>query len=340
MNGRNLGRLLVGSIVGGTALWLAFRGTEVSVVADALKRAQVKPILAALLLVAATVAVGAQRWRVLVFSRGGGAGRFPRFLAAVVTGQMLNVLLPIRLGEIGRAYWISRTEHQPLSRVLASIVIERLTDVLMLGVSVSILLVQLSLPPWARGSGQLALLTSAMALVFAVGLGKWGSHVLRAIDKPLHVLPARFRLFVIHHGEVALTSLGVLGEWRSGAIVWTLSAILVVLAAATNFVLLYAFDLNLSPMVALLLFVVLQIGGAPVATPGNVGVFHYLTVLVLTAFGVDRTVALAYAIVLHAVAIGPKIIAGAVILGVSRTPMLDRAVWRGSGLDTVQESHT
>jgi hypothetical protein len=87
------------------------------------------------------------------------------------------------------------------------------------------------------------------------------------------------------------------------------------LAVATNYVLFRAFDLSLSPMTALLLFAVLQIGGAPAATPGNLGVFHYPAVLVLVA----------YAVVLHAVALRPKIIAGVIIIGATRTPLVEPA---------------
>ena len=79
------------------------------------------------------------------------------------------------------------------------------------------------------------------------------------------------------------------------------------------------FELPLSASVALLLFVALQVGGIPVATPGNVGVVHLLTVWILTAFGVDRAVALVYAVVLHLIASGSKVIAGVALLMVRRS---------------------
>ena len=53
-----------------------------------------------------------------------------------------------------------------------------------------------------------------------------------------------------------------------------------------------------------------------VSVPGNLGVFHYLTVLALAVYGVDREIALAYAIVLYAVAILPKLVLGSVIMAI------------------------
>jgi uncharacterized membrane protein YbhN (UPF0104 family) len=131
-------------------------------------------------------------------------------------------------------------------------------------------------------------------------------------------------------GRVGLSELRALGHWPLGARVGTLSVVIVTLAAATNYAMFRAFDLSLPPTAAWLLFVVLQIGGAPASTPGHLGVFHYLTVLVLTIYDVDRDIAIANAVALHAVAVGSKVIAGVVILVATRTPILEPAItWQG-----------
>ena len=64
------------------------------------------------------------------------------------------------------------------------------------------------------------------------------------------------------------------------------------------------------------LLVVLSVGASAVSVPGNLGVFHYLTVLALAVFSVDRDTALAYAVALYVVALMPKIVLGAVVLAV------------------------
>jgi hypothetical protein len=76
----------------------------------------------------------------------------------------------------------------------------------------------------------------------------------------------------------------------------------------------------LTPTAALVLLVALQLGTALISVPGNLGVFHAITVLVLTRFDVDQTSAVAYAIVLYAVAIIPKIVLGALCLSMARRP--------------------
>jgi glycosyltransferase 2 family protein len=338
LDARAIARLFVGTTLGGVALWLAFRRTDLGAVGHSLERMHVWPAFAALLLLVATVMVGARRWELLVYPRSPSRVS-PQFVAATLVGQMLNVLLPMRLGEVVRAYWISRRERQPLGRILATIAVERLADVLVLGVSVVVLLLQMRLPPWARSSGRVAVGVCVVAVVSAVALARFGGPVMRLIHATFHLLPNRIRLSVIRNSEIALAELRAREDWRSSLKVGGLSMLAVALAAGTNYALFPAFDLSLSPMTAWLLFVVLQIGGAPAATPGNVGVFHYLTVLVLTAYGVDRSAALAYAIVLHAIAVGPKIIAGAIIMGTTRTPLPELA-WTTRALEPAPLSAT
>jgi uncharacterized protein (TIRG00374 family) len=326
-NTQPLVKIAVGIALGAVCLWLTFRGTDIGHVAEVMGRVRLSSVGAALLLVAATVTAVGRRWQLLV-QRGESLRHGSRFIIAVVVGQMLNVLLPIRLGEVVRAYSISRAEHRPVARIFATLVLERLADVVLLGVSVMALLVQLSLPVWARTSGLFTLAVSVVALASAFVLVRWGPTGLRLLDRPTRLLSDRLRLFLSRHGHIALDELRAFGDWRASAQVWALSLLIVVLAVATNYTLFHAFDLRLSPAPALMLFVVLQIGVAPASTPGNVGVFHYLVVLVLMAFGVDRGVAVAYAVVLHAVAYGPKIIAGAFFLVTLDMPVLDRAAWK------------
>lgn len=338
LNAQSVFRLGVGTSLGGLALWLTFRNVDLGLVLASIERMHVSWVVAALVIVAATVTASARRWQLLVY-RAERPRDLPQFIAATVVGQMLNVLLPIRLGEAARAYWISRTERQPLSRILGTIVVERLPDVVMLGISVGLLLFSVSLPAWARSSGRLTLAASAVVIMIAVAIGKWGGSVLRAFEVPLRLFPETVRSFLLRQARIALAELRAFSDWRANARIWLLSVAILSLAVGTNYLLFWAFDLRLPLMTALLLFVVLQIGGAPVSTPGNLGIFHYLVVLVLTATGVDRTAAVAYAIVLHAVALGPKIVAGALILAVVRTPALENGLWnyavlkvaRGSG---------
>jgi len=71
------------------------------------------------------------------------------------------------------------------------------------------------------------------------------------------------------------------------------------LAVSINYVLFAAMDIHVPASVGLLLMVALYIGVAPPSLPGKVGIFHGITVLTLTLFGVLPSTALAYGALLH-----------------------------------------
>lgn len=95
-----------------------------------------------------------------------------------------------------------------------------------------------------------------------------------------------------------------------------------------------AFHLSLSPYVALLLLVVLMSGVSVPPLPGNLGVFPYLCVLVLSLFGVNRETSLVYGIVLQIVAYLPLIVLGSASMlwenwSLRRSSLLSREARRG-----------
>jgi hypothetical protein len=81
-----------------------------------------------------------------------------------------------------------------------------------------------------------------------------------------------------------------------------------------NYLLLFAFDLRLSPVAALLVLVAVQASVSVPSLPAGLGVFEYLCVLSLALFGVDRLVALSYGFTLHLLVLGPSTLLGGLFL--------------------------
>jgi uncharacterized membrane protein YbhN (UPF0104 family) len=86
------------------------------------------------------------------------------------------------------------------------------------------------------------------------------------------------------------------------------------LSVSTNLLVFAAMGLQLSIWTGLLLLVVLQVGMAVPSSPGRIGVFHYLVVVTLLAFGVDREAALGCGVMLHLVTVAPIGIVGSICL--------------------------
>jgi uncharacterized protein (TIRG00374 family) len=83
------------------------------------------------------------------------------------------------------------------------------------------------------------------------------------------------------------------------------------LAALTNYVAFLALGIEAPLLAALFLLAALYLGVAVPSSPGRVGVFHYVCVLSLSLFSVDRSLALSYGLVLHLIVFAPMMSLGA-----------------------------
>jgi glycosyltransferase 2 family protein len=311
---RSNARLLVGLVVGGLTLWLTFRGIDLGVLRTTLGGLNYWFVLWGVASVVVTVIVATIRWRALL-SPGNPALAWRPIFESVVVGQMLNIILPIRAGDFVRAYALGRIEGIAMGGVVATIAIEKAADLLAQGVAMAVLLLGYSFPVGLTGSARASIILGAVALIAGVVATRYSDWTLNRIAR-LPLVPEPYRAVLARHGASTIQGFAALHEAKAIVALWILTALTVGLAASTNYLLFKAFGLDLPVSAAFLLLVVLQFGNAPVSTPGNLGVYHYLTVLVLSAFSVDRPVAVAYAVVLYAVALAPKIILGTVIIAV------------------------
>jgi len=131
------------------------------------------PIWLGLSVVLATfsMVLRAIRWRILLEPVEPNTSFDSRF-GAVCIGFAVNNLLPARLGEVTRALAISRTEPIPLSASVASLVVERILDGVVLAL---FLFATISAPGFPLGEGTTAELIRRTANVgaaaFGIGLG-------------------------------------------------------------------------------------------------------------------------------------------------------------------------
>jgi uncharacterized protein (TIRG00374 family) len=235
-------------------------------------------------------------------------------LAALLVGQLANKLLPARLGDLLRVYFIAETSDVGKGLALATTLMEKALDGVMLLVLIALLSPLMPIPSWLRRSSLLLSAVLAMLLVavmmiasqrqrIARNLGRWMER-----SRWLAFLTALQRL-VEASGELrALRHAGVHVQlWGWSMVVWAA-------AAATNLLVIWALDLKVSPIASIILLVVIMTGAAVPAAPLQLGVFHYLCVLTLSLFGVQRSVALSYAVVLHLVVHVPIVVGGPLAL--------------------------
>src|SRR5438105_4893404 len=138
-------QFIFGIIVSLIFLVWALSKEDLGQVGQAILRANYLALLPALLLYFIGVWVRAVRWRILLNPIAPEVGLYETF-EVVVIGYMANDVLPARIGELVRAYVLSRREGIRKTGTLATILVERIFDGLtMVGIATAVILLVTSL---------------------------------------------------------------------------------------------------------------------------------------------------------------------------------------------------
>jgi uncharacterized protein (TIRG00374 family) len=316
-------RVIIGSVVGLVALWLAFRGESPAALLAAVERADSAWTVAAVVSVLLTLMAVALRWRALFGRADGKPPRLVPLFDALVLGQAINIVLPIRVGELVRVLLITRTEHQPVERTFVTVVAERLMDTGFVALVAAWFAMQTTFPHWLAGPVRALTIVGLLAASIGVVAMLAGERVAAFLRTKVTTSASAGVARLAQRGAKAAGEAAIMRDSRTLATGMVLTATILGLSVSTNYLLFRAFGIHVPPSAALLVLLMLQVGSAPVSTPGNLGIFQYLTVLALGIYGVDRTVAVAYSMVLYLIAYGPKLVYGSwLFITVSRDATL------------------
>jgi len=292
----------------GLLAW-ALHGVDARALFDHLRRANPWLMLATITLATCVFPIRALRWRLMLRDASGAPLPLGPLWHATAIGFMANNLLPVRAGELARAYAARQGAGGGVrfTTALASIAVERVFDGLTLVALFTLALLAPSFPRDATiGSVQLAGLAKAGAALFAgilvIGLlvvhrpAPWIALLARVAHA---VLPARLADRVTHLAEGLVAGLDVLKSPGRllGVVAWSLVLWLVNAAAFAGCF--RAFGLPVPPEAALVLQGVVGFGVALPSSPAFVGVFEAAARGTLALYGVDATRAVSYAVAYH-----------------------------------------
>lgn len=223
-------------------------------------------------------------------------GRFTlsQVLPAILIGFAGNNLFPMRLGELMRAVVFARQRGRPLGSVLASIMLERILDVLAILLLFLLSLFVLSSVPSAMATG--AKLTALALLPLCIAIGTfllWPAPFVNFWQAVSAWLPEDWRDRGTRLIEGVLKGLSTL---RSPPRLLALACIALLkwtVATANVWLTLQAFHSGASFGVAMVVLVVTALAVALPGTPGFVGTLQAAFVIGLAPFGISPDVAFA-----------------------------------------------
>ncbi|MCS7182312.1 MAG: flippase-like domain-containing protein [Thermoanaerobaculum sp.] len=294
--------LLVASLL----LWLFFRQAPLAEVGQVLREVRWQPLIAATACALASYAARAWRWGLILSSTG--SAPYATLFGCTAAGFATSALLPARLGELVRPLLLSSRTRLPAAATLASIVAERLLDLVTL---VGLFAVALL----ARWQGQQHLVPSLLWTLLAVMVLAVGVAVLvRARQRLLTFLEAKLvhpwgRRLLRFLTEL-LQGLSFWGNPRHALALGFGSLITWGLAIGQVAMTAWAFAGHLSPRQATLVLA-LSVVGLAVPTPGGVGGFHAATQIALMQVASwPAAAATAFALIHHAICFVPITVVG------------------------------
>jgi len=301
-------RLALGLALSLLLLYLAFRPVSLAEVGRSLAGVDLGWAGLALLSVAANNLFKVLRWRDLLGPAGRQIGLW-RLLLAFLSGQMLNTLVPARVGDLSRAL-AAGTPTSGRSYALGTVVLEKIIDLLWYALLFVLLLLLLPLPGWL-GDSAWGVLAGALAIGAATFLlASRRAAFLRLVERLSLRLPERWRAPLLARLHRGLGSLEILRQPTDLARLAGWSTLVWLTALLTNQLTLWAFDLHLDWTAALLLLVGLMAGISIAVVPGRVGIFEWICVLALAVFGVGQAQALSYGLLLHGLVYLPTTLLG------------------------------
>lgn len=248
------------------------------------------------------VAVWARTWRWHYLLRPIKRVRLDKLFPVVVIGYMGNNVYPFRAGEFIRAWVLRRNEGVSISASLATIIVERIFDGL-----VMLIFVFATLPfaPIPTQYDQLVIWTTVLffgvlAVFFVLALRP-------ALTRRLYTWV--FERFIPAEG-LRKGLLGLADRFMDGLsslrspldmLMTLVTSVVIWLTETTKYwFIMHAFNFEVSFFVLMLMTAVVNLFTTLPSSPGYVGTFDEPGIEVLKAFGVPHSVAAAYTLVLHA----------------------------------------
>jgi uncharacterized protein (TIRG00374 family) len=309
-----------GVLISVVFIWLALRGLRLDQFWSAVQTANYWWLLPGITVYFVAVWVRAWRWHYLLKP----VKEMPVKTMFPITaiGYMGNNVYPARAGEVLRAVILKRKENVSISASLATIIVERIFD----GV-VMLSFVFLNLPELARltsNSGFVGNLQQVAEIGTGVFLGALGIFLIAALFPQVTVrlgewlivrlLPERVRENVSGLMHKFLDGLASLRSPLNILMVFVTSVIIWLLETGKYWFVMHAFNFSVSFFALMLMNGIVNLATTIPSAPGYIGTFDAPGIAVLTAYGVDQATAAGYTLVLHVALWLPITLLGAYFL--------------------------
>jgi uncharacterized protein (TIRG00374 family) len=286
-------------------VWLALRGLQLDEFWDVIKQADYIWLIPGIGVYFVAVWVRAWRWHYLLSP----IKKIPTktIFPVTVIGYMGNNIYPARAGEVLRALILKRKEGVAISASIATIIVERIFD----GV-VMLSFVFVNLPELAKltgASGFVGNIQQVTLIGTGVFLGALGIFLVAAMFPAITARVGTWVIKLITPKSVHTKIIDIMNKFLDGLaslrspfnvlMVFFTSVIIWLLETGKYWFLMHAFDFTVSFFALMLMNGIVNLATTIPSAPGYIGTFDAPGIAVLTAYGIDQATAAGYTLILH-----------------------------------------
>ncbi len=299
-------QLWIGILISAVLLYFALKGLELKLVWNSLKTARYVWLLPGIAVYFLGVWVRSWRWHYMLRP----LKKIPtKTMFPIVTiGYMGNNIYPARAGEVLRAVILKQREDVPVSASLATVIVERIFD----GV-VMLAFIFLNLGELAKltddsgyiGSIQQIALWGAVVFIGALVVFLLAAMFPKITEKISgwiidRFIPVRFREKIRPIVLRFLTGLEALRSPQEALMIFLTSVIIWLLETGKYWFVMHAFDFQVSFFALMLMNGIVNLATTIPSAPGYLGTFDAPGIALLGAYGISSEIAAGYTLVLHA----------------------------------------
>jgi len=314
---------VIGIAVSALLLYLAARNVQLAEIVPLL--GQVNYFFLALAGASALLAVWLRAWRWRYLIPNSQTMKTANLFSATMIGFMGNNLLPLRIGDLARAYIAARKENATASAMLATVVVERLLDVFAILAMLSVIFFHMPMPRWIA-NGFLIMLALGGAAWLALFLMRSRANLLCAWLGRL--LPSRYAGQITGLIQSFLEGLAAMKSSKNLIIAMSLSVPIWTAYALGTYAALKACAIDAPFSASWVVLAFVGIGVSLPSAPGFVGTFQFFTVAALALYAVDPQQAFGFSLLHHLAQYIPVTLFGWILLVKEQMSLGDLAAIR------------
>ena len=286
-------------------LYIAFRNVDVDTVIKVVSGASWSWIAAFFFTLLFSHFLRAVRWKVILRSVKKDIA-IKHLFGALMIGYGVNCVVP-RLGEVSRAIFLAKWEKLSRSSMFGAVIVERVIDVIFLGLSViiSVYLWRQDLYasfPWLKSTLEIMLILMIGVILFLILAIKLKEKFYGLLIKFLERFFPAIAKKVGHIFTMLIEGFGSLKGIGNYSMTIILSVAIMLFYALGAYVGFFTIGMqNILPVNFKMAWVLMSISGIGVVipTPGAMGSYHALAKSVLILFGFGEAVSFSYAFLTH-----------------------------------------